>query len=142
MKLYRLAALPLAGVLILGPVLATPAFAAHPTKTSSHTAKSTGRASAHAKKPTARPVPFTAVGTLSAVDSTGATVVVAVRSGNRDLRGHSVTVTISTTAKIRLNDAAATLDTLPVGSAVTLVGTRTGDVLTATKVLARTTTSG
>ena len=110
MKLYRLAALPLAGVLILGPVLATPAFAAHPTKTSSHTARSTGHGSAHAKKPETRPVPFTAVGTLTAVDTTGATVTVAVRSGNRDLRGHGVTVTISTTAKIQLNDAAATGD--------------------------------
>ncbi|HYS35001.1 MAG TPA: hypothetical protein VEO01_05080 [Pseudonocardiaceae bacterium] len=37
-------------------------------------------------------------------------MTVAVRSGNRDLRGHGVTVTISTTAKIQLNDAAATGD--------------------------------
>lgn len=138
MKLYRLAALPLAGALILGPVLATPAFAAHPTKTRNHTVTSTSR-SLPAKKPVTRP--FTVVGTISAVDSVNATVTVAVRAGSRDLRGQTVAVAVGTAAKIRLDGSAATLDTLPAGAAVTLHGTRSAAVLTATKLLAHTTTS-
>jgi hypothetical protein len=59
-------------------------------------------------------------------------VTVAVRSGTR---GHSVTATVPAGAKIRLNDAATSLSGLPIGGAVTVVGTRTGDVLTATKVV-------
>ena len=123
MKLYRLAALPLAGALALAPVLATPAFAAHAKPHAAHATR-------------VRPVPFTAVGTLTAVDASAGTVTVSVRSGTRSLRGQTVTVTVAARARVRLGETATTLAALPTGGTVTVVGTRTGGTLTASRVLA------
>ncbi|OLB80516.1 MAG: hypothetical protein AUI14_06470 [Actinobacteria bacterium 13_2_20CM_2_71_6] len=130
MQLHRLAVLPLAGALVLGPVLATPAFAAHSTR---HAAVHAHEVHRHASA--RRALPFTVVGTLSAVDTSAGTVTVAVRSGTRDLRGQSVTATVTATARILVADVPVTLADLSVGSAVTVSGTRAGGVLTATRVL-------
>jgi len=129
--LHRLAVLPLAAALVLGPVLAAPAFAAHSTR---HAAVHAS-ASVHRHASARRALPFTVVGTLSAVDTTAGTVTVAVRSGTRDLRGQSVTATVATTARILVADVPVTLADLSVGSTVTVSGTRAGGVLTATRVL-------
>ena len=64
MTLHRLVALPIAAALVVTPVLATPAFAAH---SSHHT-------STHERAARVRPAPFTAVGTLTAVDPVAGTV--------------------------------------------------------------------
>jgi hypothetical protein len=135
MRLSRLVTLPLAGALLLAPVLATPAFAAN-----HHTTRTTSRGTSHAT-PVARhaakahPVPFTAVGTVAGLDTTAGTITVAVRSGTRGLRGTTLTATVTSSARIIANDTAITLAQVAVGNTVTLGGTRSGTAFTATRVL-------
>jgi hypothetical protein len=131
MRLSRLVTLPLAGALLLAPALATPAFAA-----SHHTAHATSHATAAARH-TAKthPMPFTAVGTVTGLDTTADTITVAVRSGTRGLRGTTITATVTSSARILANDTAITLAQVAVGNRVTLGGTRSGTTFTATRVL-------
>ena len=135
MKLSRrLAVLPVAAGLIAGPVLAAaPAFAAGHAK-----AHATTHVKAHATKSHVRRTPFTAVGTVAAVDPTAGTVTVTVKSATRDLRGKTLPATVTPTTKVVLNDVVVTLADVPVGAHVVVVGTRAGTALTATKVIAST----
>jgi hypothetical protein len=126
MNFSRLAALPLAGALVLAPALATPAFAAHHTTRSASVTRHTAKV---------HRVPFTGVGTVSAVDTTAGTITVAVRNGTRGLRGTTITATVTSTARIIANDAPIALADVPVGGTVTVSGTRSGSAFTATRVL-------
>jgi hypothetical protein len=129
MRFSRLVTLPLAGALLLTPVLATPAFAAS-HRTHASQAATVAR---HAAK--ARRVPFNAVGTVVGVDTTASTITVAVRSGTRGLRGTTVTAGVTSSARIIANDTAITLAEVAVGNTVTVGGTRAGTTFTATRVL-------
>jgi hypothetical protein len=131
MRFSRLVGLPLSGVLLLTPVLATPAFAAghHTARTTSH-----GSAAAHHTAKVHR-VPFNAVGTVTGLDATASTITVAVHSGTRGLRGTTVTATVTSNAHIVADDTAITLTQVAVGSTVTIGGTRAGTTFTATRIL-------
>jgi uncharacterized membrane protein len=135
MNRRRLLTAAFAGALFAG-AMATPAFAAEHAGT-----KTAKDHKVVAKAQQRRKTPFTVVGTVSAVDPTAGTVSVAVRSGMRDLRGRTVTVTVTGSTRVRYNDAAASLSTLPVGARVTVVGTRGDSGLTAAKVVASTKTA-
>src|SRR5205085_6297032 len=96
------------------------------------------------RKPTEKPkpkpkptkvkvVPYAATGTVTAVDAAGSTITLQVKGG-KDKHNTSVTVAVASTARIRLNDKAVTLATLPVGAKVAVSGTSAGGVVTVTRV--------
>jgi hypothetical protein len=83
-------------------------------------------------------VPFAVNGTVAAVDVAAGTVTIATTGGMRDLRGKTITITMSTSAKIVVDDVRATLASVQAGHRVTAVGVRAGALLTATKLGATT----
>ena len=98
-----------------------------------HHAAKTHSSHKHHGKPA--PVRFTATGTVTSVDSTAGTVTLADKGGSRDLHGKTVTVTVSATTKVTLDDAPATLDKIQPGDHVAANGTRgTGGALNAKHV--------
>jgi hypothetical protein len=137
MKARFVAGLTLTCALVTGVLPAAPAFAASHSRRDTVTAK-TVTAKAVADRVSKRRLPFTAVGSLVATDAAAGTATVAVRAGVRDLRGKTVTVAVTATTKIRCNDAAVALSALPAGARVTVVGTRAGTGLTASKLNAST----
>ena len=120
MNRQRTAALLIAAVSLVGTA-ATPALAAGSGKAKART---------HAAK-AVRPVPFTAVGKVAAVDLAARTVTVTVvhhrRAGNH-------VVVVPANAKIVRSGARVTLDKVAVGDKVVAVGRRVGSVLTASHV--------
>lgn len=81
-------------------------------------------------------VQFTVNGTVAAVDPVAVTVTVDTTAGMKDLRGRTLVVTVAPTAKVVVDDVRAPLSAVTVGSQATVVGVRTGDAFTATKVSA------
>ena len=91
----------------------------------------------HSHKHHGKPAParFTAVGVVTAVDTTAGTVTLADNGGSRDLHGKSVTVAVSSTTKVTRDDAPATLAQVQPGDHVAANGTRgIGNVLNAKHV--------
>jgi hypothetical protein len=82
----------------------------------------------------AKPVPFTAVGTVTAIDLDTRSVQVAVTGGTRDVRGSEVTLTVAPTSRVRVDDAAGALADVQVGAAVTITGRRAATNYTVLKV--------
>ena len=121
MNRQRTAALLIAAVSLSG-VAATPALAAGSGKAKPRTA--------HAAK-AVRPVPFTAVGTIAAVDVSARTVTVTVVQRRR---AGSHVVAVPANAKIVRGAARVTLDKLLVGDKVVAVGRKVGSLLTASHV--------
>lgn len=85
----------------------------------------------HAKHVAKKPVPFAAVGKVVAVDAEARTLTVAVDGGSRDLHGKSVVVTLVSTTKVTVDDAAGSLDLVDVGDTATANGRRVGTTLQA-----------
>lgn len=141
MRLRHLAALPLAAALAFAPLLASPANAAHPTgKPATSTAKKTPAAKPTHKPQPAKPTkpanaasPFSATGTLTSVNPTARTVTVLVKGG-KNARGTSLTIAVSATARINLNDAPSNLAALPTGAHVAVRGTLNNTTRTATRI--------
>jgi len=144
-----LATLPLAAALVLSPTMSTSAFAAGKSTGTAASANGKAKAAASKAKGSAKapagntkrkpdPVRFTVVGKLGTVDATANTATVAVTSGMKDLKRKTVVLTVTGTAKIVLNDVVVPLASLPAGARVTAVGTRSGDALTASKLIATT----
>jgi hypothetical protein len=146
MRLRHLAILPLAAALSIGPLLATPADAAGhaagkstpaATKKTTPAAKPTSRPQPAKPTKPAKPAnaaaPFSATGTLTGVDPTALTVTLLVKGG-KDARGTSLTVAVSSTARINLNDTPSTLAALPLGAHVAVSGTTSNTVRTASRI--------
>jgi len=139
MRLRRsaLAALLTAGILVPGVSVAATAFAAsspaaaHPAAGFKHTPKPVKTA-----KP-ARPLPFSASGTVTAVDAAGGTITLTAKGGTKDVRRRTVTVSVAAGARVVVNEARATLAEVAAGQRIAVVGTRTGTVYTASRVRAR-----
>lgn len=81
-------------------------------------------------------VEFTASGVVTAVDAGAGTVTVAVKGGTKDVRGRTVVIVLAPGARIVVDDAPATAGDVEVGFRITVRGTRTGAVHTASKVQA------
>ncbi|HWS39390.1 MAG TPA: hypothetical protein VN408_42430 [Actinoplanes sp.] len=86
------------------------------------------------KKPAKQAVKFTAVGLVTAVDVTGATVTVAAKGGTKDVRGTTVTVAVPSGIRITLNDKRVDLNAVTAGQRITVTGTRAGGVFTAARI--------
>ncbi|MBW6439684.1 hypothetical protein KZ829_38745 [Actinoplanes hulinensis] len=89
-------------------------------------------------KPTKAPrkVAFQASGTITAVDVSAGTITVAARSGTKDVRGKTVTMTVPAGARIILNGKKITVAGLGAGQKVSVTGTRAGTAYTVTKIQA------
>lgn len=130
MRLRRTAVAALLAAGIVVPAVSTAAVAfAHPATTA--TAQK-----AKAPKPvkTRKPVQFAASGKVTAVDAAAGTVTVQAKGGTKDVRKRTVTVTVAGNARIKINDKVGTLAAVKPGAKITVTGTRSGDVYTATRV--------
>ena len=133
MRLRRTAVAALLAAGIVVPAVTTAAVAfAQPATTA------TAQKAPKAPKPvkTKKPVrtPFAASGTVTAVDAAAGTVTVQAKGGTKDVRKRTVTVTVASNAKIKVNDKVGTLAAVKPGAKITVTGTRSGDVYTATRV--------
>jgi phage baseplate assembly protein gpV len=95
-------------------------------------------ASVHAAK---KPKPdkktnFQASGTVTAVDVAGGKLTVAARSGTKDVRGKTVTMSVAAGARIVLNGKKVKLDALVAGLRVSVTGTRSDIAYLAGKIQA------
>ena len=81
---------------------------------------------------------FTAVGSITAVDSGGATVTVVATAGTKDTKGHVVTIAVPAGARIRVSGKDAGLAALQPGFRITAIGIRIGTAYTASKIEATT----
>ncbi|GGN42301.1 hypothetical protein FHR83_007256 [Actinoplanes campanulatus] len=89
-------------------------------------------------KPTKAPrkVAFQASGTITAVDASAGTITVAARSGTKDVRRKTVTMTVPAGARIILNGKKITVAGLGAGQKVSVTGTRAGTAYTVSKIQA------
>jgi hypothetical protein len=136
----RLAAAILTGALALTATVATPssAFAATHGKRTSTSAKAKTAKGKTAKVKASKPVKFTASGTVGAVDATAATLTVTHTHGTKVVRNKTITVSVSSAAKVVVNDVPATLADVQPAMHVTVLGTQTSAGFVASKVLAGT----
>jgi hypothetical protein len=138
MRRTAVAALLAAGIVV--PTVATPA-AAQPAAHSAaaHSAVAQRAKDKVAGKPgrTRKPVrtPFVAGGTVTTVDVAAGTVTLRVRSGTKDVRKRTVTVTVASTARVLVNGKRSALNAVTAGALVTVIGRRSEGVYTANKVL-------
>jgi hypothetical protein len=140
MRLRRtaVAALLAAGIVVPAVSTAAVAFAQPATKTAT-AQKSSPKASPKASpKPskTKKPVrtPFTASGKVTAVDAAAGTVTVLATGGTKDVRKHTVTITVTSAARFKINSRTGTLAAVSVGAKITVTGTRSGSTYTAARV--------
>ena len=89
-------------------------------------------ASQHAGKPVK--VAFTAIGTITAVDTAAGTVTVAAKGGTKDVRGKTVSVAVGGTTRIRVGGGGKALADLVAGYRVTVVGVRRQTTYTASRI--------
>ncbi len=136
--------LALALALPAAPVVTTTAFAdtASVSQVAKHgddgankgKKKQKGKKAKKAKKVNAK---FNLGGLLTAVDAEAGTVTFRVHGGKiKSVRGTELTVVVAEDARVRRNDAAATLADFQVGDKVRAKGLRAGDVWTASRVQA------
>lgn len=96
--------------------------------------KQKGKKAKKAKKASSK---FNLGGSLTAVDTEAGTVTFRVRGGKfKAVRGTELTVVVGETARVRRNDAAATLADFQVGDKVRAKGSRVDGVWTANRVKA------
>jgi hypothetical protein len=97
--------------------------------------------SVQGKTPASKPAPvttkFSASGTVTAVDAAAGTVTVSAKGGTKDVKGQTVTVKVPSTAKVVVNKSGKSLADIAAGFTITVEGTKTGTVYTATKVEAK-----
>ncbi|TQS42987.1 hypothetical protein [Cryptosporangium phraense] len=124
MRRLALVVLPLVAGSIIAGSIGAPALADSPN--------------GHGRKPVpaertkpARTTSFALTGTLTG--TTASTLTLSVKGGTAP-RGTTVTVSVAATARITLNDKTTTVDALPAGARVTVTGTQTDGVRTATRV--------
>jgi hypothetical protein len=110
---------------------------------SSPVATAAAKKPAPVKEPVKKPTPpkkvkiaFQASGTISAVDAGAGTITVAVRSGTKDVRGKSVTMSVPAGATIVLNGKKVTVSALSAGIKVSLTGTRVDAAYTVARIQA------
>src|SRR3954454_3950658 len=77
---------------------------------------------------------FAADGSVTAVNATNASVTVAVKSGTKDVKAQTITVSVPSATRIVVNDSRKTLSDLAVGYRMTVTGTHTGSLYTAVKI--------
>ncbi|MCO8275961.1 hypothetical protein M1L60_35825 [Actinoplanes sp. TRM 88003] len=116
------AAVPVAAL----PAIAKPA-ASKPSKPSE---------SRPAKPAKPAKVKFAANGTVTAVDLDQATVTVAVKSGTKDVKGRTVSITVPTTTRINVDGGGKTLSAIAAGYRITVTGSHAGPLYTAAKIQA------
>jgi len=135
MRRTAVAALLAAGIAV--PAVSTAAVAfAQPAKpgATATAAKATPKPSKTPKA--AKPVRFTASGTVTAVDAQAGTVTLLAKGGTKDVRKKTITVSVPAKASLRLNGRKVTLAALASGQRIEVVGRRTGTVYTADLVRA------
>lgn len=126
MRRTVLAALTAAAIAV--PALTTAAFASAPTPTAAVTSQSSN------SKGKSKPAKFSASGRVTAVDA--GTITLYVRSGTKDVRKQTITVSVAGDALVRVNGRRAALSAIAAGYKVDLTGRSTGTGWTATKVVA------
>jgi glucose/arabinose dehydrogenase len=142
-----LAVLLTAAVTVPAAATMTAAAAAKPAAkpSPSSSAKPAPKPTAKPTKPAAKPKPvakpakpvrvsFTANGIVAAVDVTAGRVSVTAKAGTKDAKGTTVTVSVPAGTRILLNGSRKTLGDLAAGYRITVTGTRTGSVYTASHI--------
>jgi hypothetical protein len=127
MRLPRIAVVAALAAAVTVPASSVTAAYARPASQPS-AVKSHGK---HAKS--VRQV-FTAVGSVAAVDSGGATVTVVANAGTKGTRGRTVTIAVPAGARIRVSGKDAGLAAVQQGFRITVVGVRIGTAYTASKI--------
>ena len=117
------------------PAMSSAASAAAPARPSTAAAKVTKPVVKPVVKPV-KPVVFTAVGTVTAVDAEARTVTLLAKGGAKPVRATSVTVTVAPTAKVVVDGVVATLADVVAGHKVSVHGTSTAGKVLVTKVIA------
>jgi hypothetical protein len=79
-------------------------------------------------------VAFAANGSVTAVISSDATITVAVKSGTKDVKGQTISISVPTTSRIVVNGARKNIADLGVGYRITVTGTHVGSLYTAARV--------
>jgi hypothetical protein len=94
-----------------------------------------------ATKPTKAPKPtkvaFAANGSVTAVNAGSALITVAVKSGTKDVKGRTVTISVPPGARVVVNGAGKTLSAVAAGYRITVTGTHVGSLYTAAKIQAQ-----
>lgn len=133
MRLRRtaLAALLATGIVVPAAGTAAVAFAQPAPATATAAHQSSGK-----PNKTRKPVrtPFAGSGRVTAVDAEAGTVTLLAKGGTKDVRKRSVTVVVADTARITVNSRRSTLDAVTVGAKITVTGTRSAGVYSATRV--------
>jgi hypothetical protein len=132
MRLRRTAVAALLAAGIVVPAVSTAAVAFAQPATKSATAQKSGPKPGKTKKPVR--TPFTASGKVTAVNAAAGTVTVLATGGTKDVRKHTVTITVTSAARFKINSRAGTLAAVTVGARITVTGTRSGTTYTAAKV--------
>lgn len=134
MRLRRtaVAALLAAGIVVPAVSTAAVAFAQPATTATAQKAPKAPKAPKVTKKPVR--TPFAASGKVTAVDAAAGTVTVQAKGGTKDVHKRTVTVTVASNAKIKINDKVGTLAAVQPGAKITVTGTRSTGVYTATRV--------
>lgn len=136
----RAAVLALALALPAAPVVTSAASAAPATqvvKSDDGASKGKKQKAKKAKKAKKANPKFNLGGLLTAVDAEAGTVTFRVHGGKiKSVRGTELTVTVAENARVRRNDAAATLADFQVGDKVRAKGLRADGVWTASRVKA------
>ena len=109
-----------------------------PVKTAKATPKKTVKPTPVKTVKPAKPVEFSASGVLTAVDVAGSTVTIAVKGGTTDVRGKTVTFTVTSKARVRLDETTSTVAGLQPGYRASISGTRIGTAYTVLKLNADT----
>jgi hypothetical protein len=119
---------------------AAPALAANASRLGSHTHPTAG--GEHTKPAHTKPgrTQFVAAGRLVSVDPAASTLTLIVHGGrDKALRGHTLTVTVTSATLIRRNDNGAALTDLLAGDHLNIKGTKTATTYTATRLSAEAT---
>jgi hypothetical protein len=134
-RVRRIAAAAALATAIVVPSAATVAFAS--SGNGGVTAAHRPEASKSGEKGNKKKSKFAATGTVTAVSVADRTVTIKVRGGTKGLRGTTVTVTVASNARIRVNGKSATVAGLATGYGITVTGTRSGSDYLAARVEAR-----
>ena len=132
MRLRRTAVAALLAAGIVVPAVTTAAVAFAQPATTATVQKAKAPKPVKTKKPVR--IPFAASGKVTAVDAAAGTVTVQAKGGTKDVHKRTVTVTVASNAKIKINDKVGTLAAVQPGAKITVTGTRSTGVYTATRV--------
>ena len=134
MRLRRcITAVVLTATVLLPGVSGTAAWAKPSAKPAAAKSAKLVKVSKHAKPVK---VKFAASGVITAVNKDAGSFSLRAKGGTKDVKGHIITVTAPSTARVILDDAPATLADLVAGYRITVTGTRLGTVYSASKIQA------